>query len=128
MMRTLIGDDGLTRRFVELQNFISMWKNLNLTDEELLELELFLLEDPKRSPVIQGTGRLRKSRFSPSTKKSGKSGAYRIIYLDIEQEHLIVLLVVYSKNVSDNLTKNEANELKHLVDQLKAHYGGNQNG
>ncbi|MEJ8302875.1 hypothetical protein [Saccharibacillus sacchari] len=127
-MRHLLEAEGLTRRFVELQNFISTWKSLKFTDVELLELELLLLEDSKRAPVIQGTGGLRKFRFSPSTKNSGKSGAYRIIYLDIEQEHLVILLVVYSKNVSDTLTKHETNELKQLVDQLKTHYGGNQNG
>jgi len=94
----------LTRIFVELDNFLSLWKNYGLNDDDLFELEIVLLHQSKDYPVIQGTGGLRKIRFSPERLKSGKSGAYRIIYLDIEQSEVVILLIAYSKNKQDNLS------------------------
>lgn len=118
----------LTRRFVQLHSFMAMWKSLSLTDADLLEFESLLMKDSKSSPVIQGTGGLRKTRFTPARLNQGKSGGYRITYLDIEEEFLVILIVVFNKSEKANLTKSERNELQELVKILKSHYGGNKNG
>ncbi len=39
----------LSRRFVELSSFVSMWNSLGLTSEDLLEFETMLIQDPKQS-------------------------------------------------------------------------------
>lgn len=113
----------LTRTFVELNNFLSEWKSYGLTEDDLLELEIMLMQSVKEHPVIQGTGGLRKVRFSPERLNKGKSGAYRVIYLDLETNHIIILLVAYNKHKKDNLRPAERAELKQLVEILKTHYG-----
>lgn len=113
----------LTRGFVELDHFIEKWKSLGLNDDDLFELEIMLMQTSKEHPVIQGTGGLRKVRFSPERLNKGKSGAYRIIYLDLDQNEIIVLLVAYSKNDQDSLSAAEKSELKQLVELLKSLYG-----
>lgn len=118
----------LTRTFVELENFLSMWKHYGLNEDDLFELEILLLQRSKEYPVIQGTGGLRKIRFSPERLNSGKSGAYRIIYLDIEQSKVIILLVAYSKSTQDNLSAKEKAQLRVLVEELKTRYGRDKNG
>ena len=113
----------LTRSFVELSTFIGQWKSYGLNDDDLFELEIMLMQTSKEHPVIQGTGGVRKARFAPERLNKGKSGAYRIIYLDMENNEIIVLLVAYSKGTQDNLSATEKAELKQLVDLLRSHYG-----
>lgn len=114
--------DELTRSFVELNTFLTQWKSYRLDDNDLFELEIMLMQTSKEHPVIQGTGGLRKVRFVPERLNKGKSGAYRIIYLDMEDNEIIVLFVAYNKDTQDNLNLSEKAELKQLVEQLKSYY------
>ncbi|NGZ77986.1 addiction module toxin RelE [Saccharibacillus alkalitolerans] len=118
------GEIEQSRKFVELSSFTSAWRQLGLTEDDLLELETILMKSPKAAPVIRGTGGLRKIRFAPSHTNKGKSGSYRVTYLDIDQEFLIILLVVFNKSESDNLSQAERNNLKKIVERLKTYYGG----
>ena len=42
----------ITRKFVHGELFEKQWRDLNLTDENLRELQSMLLENPKLGPVI----------------------------------------------------------------------------
>ena len=72
----------ITRKFVHGELFEKQWRDLNLTDENLRELQSMLLENPKLGPVISGTGRLRKLRYSYGNR--GKSHCARVCYVDFE--------------------------------------------
>lgn len=107
----------LSRIFVELPSFVTRWKALGLSDDDLLRLELDLLANPKIGPVLKGTGGVRKVRFAFENR--GKSGSVRVIYVDFEIYEKIFLLTAYAKADQDNLTKTERNALKGLVDLLE---------
>src|SRR5690606_32693397 len=67
--------------FVQLTGFVSEWKHFRLTDEDLRALERQLLVEPEAGAVMTGTGGLRKIRFAPPSRGSGKSGAFRVAYI-----------------------------------------------
>jgi hypothetical protein len=77
-----------------------------------------LLENPKAGDVMKGTGGLRKVRFA--FPGSGKSGSVRVCYIDIEGVLEIHLIDVFAKNEKENLSKAERNEIRIVVEQIKA--------
>ncbi len=104
--------------FVSTPMFEGLAKKL-LTEEDRRELELLLLDDPKRGPVIERTGGFRKVRFARPSRKEGKSGGARVIYYVSERKERIYLLFVYSKSVRDDLTRAEENALRGLARDLE---------
>lgn len=107
----------MTRIFVELPTFRAVWKELGLTDRDLCRLQEDLLANPKAGNVMQGTGGIPKMRFAFENR--GKSGSIRVIYVDFETCGKLYLLTAYPKNVKDNLSKAERNDLKQLVEILE---------
>ena len=63
--------------FIQLSGFTSNWKRMKFTDMDLRALERALADAPDVSPVISGTGGLRKIRFAPVANAGGKSGPAR---------------------------------------------------
>lgn len=112
-----MSNEDLSRIFVELPSFMARWKSLGLDDADLLRLEIELLNNPKVGAVLQGTGGVRKVRFAFEDR--GKSGSIRVIYIDFEIYEKIFLLTAYAKADQANLTKQERNDLKGLVELLE---------
>lgn len=108
---------NISREFIIIPSFDVKWKKLGLSDADLRRLENELLQNPKLGPAMRGTGGVRKMRFS--FEHTGKSGATRVIYVDFEAYEKIYLLDVYAKADKDNLTKDERNELRGLVELLE---------
>lgn len=113
----MIWMDSLSRMFIELPSFRLRWKNLGLSDDDLRNLEKELLDDPKVGNVLQGTGGVRKMRFSFPYR--GKSGSVRVIYVDFEVYERIYLITAFQKADQENLSKAERNDLKKLVEFLE---------
>jgi len=90
-----------------------------LTEEDRRELELLLLDDPKRGRLIERTGGFRKVRFARRSRREGKSGGTRVIYYFLERRDRIYLLLVFAKGVKDDLTRAEENELRKLARALE---------
>ena len=107
----------MTRIFVALPPFRTVWKELGLTDRDLRRLQEDLLANPKAGNVMQGTGGIRKMRFAFENRR--KSGSIRVIYVDFETCGKLYLLTAYPKNVKDNLSKAERNDFKQLVEILE---------
>lgn len=107
----------MTRGFIELPSFRARWKDLGLNDDDLRRLQIELTCDPKVGDVMQGTGGVRKMRFA--FEHQGKSGGVRVIYIDFEVYEEIYLITAYTKNEQANLTKEERNGLKRLVEILE---------
>ncbi len=107
----------MTRTFIQTLEFTKNWNNLNLTDEDLRRLEQEILIHPKTGKVIKGTGKLRKMRFAFNNK--GKSGSVRVCYVDFLMQETIYLITVYPKSEKENLSKEECNEIKKMIEQLE---------
>jgi hypothetical protein len=89
-----------------------------LTEDDRRELELFLLEEPRRGQLIERTGGFRKVRFARPSRREGKSGGARVIYYFLEKRDRIYLLLVYAKGTKDDLTRAEENDLRQLARSL----------
>lgn len=53
----------MNRTFIEVPLFTKRWREIGLTDDDLLQLQIMLLKDPESGPIIEGTGGIRKVRF-----------------------------------------------------------------
>jgi len=95
-------------------------KQLLLKDYEALEKSL--VEDPKQGDVIPGLSGLRKIRLKSSY--SGKRGGFRVDYLDIPKAEVLYLIIVYPKNLKEDLRPEEKREIKALIELLKREVTG----
>jgi len=102
--------------FIESKLFEKL-REKYLDDESYSDLQRFLVKQPLFGDVIQGTGGLRKLRWS--TKGKGKRGGIRTIYLYITEKSHIHLLTLYAKNEVSDLTADEKKILKRIVEELK---------
>jgi hypothetical protein len=85
-----------------------------LSDEEYRLLQMHLINKPDAGKVIKGSGGLRKLRWS--AKGHGKSGGVRIIYYWFAAQGTILLLFVYAKNERDDLTSEQLEQLRRVVE------------
>jgi hypothetical protein len=77
-----------------------------------------LAEHPKGGDLMEGTGGVRKLRWSRGGR--GKSGGVRVIYYFHSDALPLYLLTLFAKNERANLSKAERNELADLVGLLVA--------
>jgi hypothetical protein len=91
-----------------------------LTDDDLMALERRLLENPEVGAVMGG---LRKMRFAPPSRRSGKSGAYRICYALFPLAGWAVLFTMFAKSDQQNLTASEKSQSKAVLDLLRKRLG-----
>jgi mRNA-degrading endonuclease RelE of RelBE toxin-antitoxin system len=86
-----------------------------LSDDEYRELQAALVNRPKAGPVIPRSGGLRKLRWSASGR--GKRGGARVIYYWATQQERILMLLIYTKNESDDLTPDQIKVLRSIVEK-----------
>lgn len=102
--------------FIESKLFEKL-RDKYLNDEKYQELQNFLIDQPLTGDVIQGTGGLRKIRWS--TKGEGKRGGVRTIYFYLAQKDHLHFLTIYSKNEMTDLSSSEKKILKATVEEIK---------
>ena len=104
--------------FVELSAFT---RNLNsyLTDDEYRSFQQMLLDDPTKGDVIQGTGGLRKVRYSQPNRGKGSRGGVRVIYYWWLDEDLFYLFTIYNKGEMSDLSQDQKKQLKKLLEVIK---------
>ena len=83
-----------------------------LTDDEYRELQWHLAIRPDAGALIQGTGRLRKVRWSAGRR--GKRGGVRVIYYHVAEADQLRMLLIYRKGMKDDLTAAEKRALREL--------------
>jgi len=83
-----------------------------LTDDEYKALQNFLVANPKGGDVIKGSGGLRKVRWK--LKGRGKSGGIRNIYYYHEKESLLLMIYVYEKSKTEDLTPKQIALLRKI--------------
>ena len=106
----------MKRTFISTSLFDKSWSKMGLTDNELRELENYLLENPSAGNIIKGTGGATKLRWAlPDT---GKRGGLRIIYIDVIMSHHLYFLLCYPKAKQESLTNNEKSEISAAIHRI----------
>lgn len=129
----LMGDDDYRREiagfripledlpyFIEMPGFRARWERLRLAENALHVLQMSLAARPTAGVVVAGTNGIRKLRFSSLDEKTGKSGAYRVFYLNLVEYDAVILMSILSKTEEGNLTKAQRNALAAQVGRLRA--------
>ena len=101
--------------FVETPPFTTRWRGLGLTDLHLSQLQWEIMESPQSGVVLSGTGGFRKTRFTVTESRRGKSGAFRVIYLPIPRLRSVVLGVVFAKSESANINPTDKKDLVKMA-------------
>ncbi len=107
----------MKRTFVETNEFRRRWVRLGLGEEDLRELQGYLLEHPSAGNTVQGTGGVRKLRWARPGR--GKSGGIRTIYIDLADRETIWLITVFGKGEKADLSAEERGEIKRFVKRIK---------
>lgn len=107
----------MKRSFVMTKEFDKSWKFMGLDDANLKQLQENLLLNPQSGAVMQGTGGLRKLRFSVEPR--GKSKSVRVIYIDFMELEVLCLITAYTKGNKENISEKEAQILKKTVIAIK---------
>ena len=106
---------------VELPEFQKKSDKL-LSNSERLSIINYLASHPSAGDIMQGTGGIRKLRWSAQGK--GKSGGVRVVYYHHNESMPLFLLTLFGKGEKANLTKTERNELAKFTSLLTKNYGG----
>lgn len=89
-----------------------------LEDEEYRLLQLALVYRPERGKVIQGSGGLRKMRWS--LPGQGKRSGLRIIYFWDDASETFFMLYAYPKNKREDLTTQQLRVLtRHVREEFE---------
>ena len=99
--------------FVELPPFASERENL-FSEDEFLDLQLFLCERTDAGTVIPGTGGCRKLRWTARGK--GKRGGARIIYFLRIPPGQIVLVTAYGKGEREDVPRDWLRKIKEAFE------------
>ena len=101
----------------ELPEYIKRSESL-LGESERKDVIDYLSEHPKAGVIMEGTGGIRKLRWSRGNK--GKSGGVRVIYYYHDDRIPLYLLTLFGKGEQANLSKSNRNALSKLVETLVA--------
>ena len=107
----------MKRIFIETPSFTKRWYALGFNEDDLAELQQYLIKNPDAGDTMVGTGGLRKIRYAFEGR--GKSGSARVCYVDFAAFEKNYLIQVFSKDEKSNLTDAEKKAVKTLVQTLK---------
>jgi len=106
----------MTREFIMVPIFDNNWGKMNLSDNDLRELQNYLMENPGMGDIIQGTGGLIKLRWNlPDT---GKRSGVRLLYIDFVHRETTILVNCYTKSEKDSISDKEKAMYKILVKEI----------
>ena len=107
----------MKRIFIETPSFTKRWYELEFNEDDLAELQQYLIKNPDAGDTMVGTGGLRKIRYAFEGR--GKSGSARVCYVDFAAFEKNYLIQVFSKDEKSNLTDTINKAVKKLVQPLK---------
>jgi mRNA-degrading endonuclease RelE of RelBE toxin-antitoxin system len=115
----------MKRKIIETQQFSktidTLLRKRQLLQEDFKEFKRVLAEHPEMGDLISGTGGLRKIRLKSASR--GKSGSFRVCYYFFVQDDQIFLLLIYPKNIQENLTMQQKKELKQVITIIRGKNG-----
>lgn len=93
------------------------FKDIQLIGEDLVA---YLYNNPPlhKGDIIPGSGGAAKLRISSSKSNKGSRGSERLIYY-LFNGNTFYFLVLYEKNVKEDLSSNEIKALNHAITRIK---------
>ena len=98
---------------VETLVFQKQWP-VYWSEEERSEFAAYIAEFPDSGDVVPQSGGIRKVRWRRAG--SGKSGGVRVIYFTRTAEEEVVLLLIYAKSKTDNITGTKLKEIRRVIE------------
>jgi mRNA-degrading endonuclease RelE of RelBE toxin-antitoxin system len=98
---------------VETPLFQKQWP-LYWSEEDLGEFAAYIAEFPDAGDVVPNSGGIRKVRWRRAG--TGKSGGVRVIYFTRKAEEEVVLLIMYAKAKTDNITGAKLKEIRRALE------------
>lgn len=83
--------------------------------EERLAFFTHIALNPLEGDVIPNAGGLRKVRWTRAG--SGKRGGVRVIYYNMLEDGLILMLAIYTKSAKENISLHEIKRMKGITDE-----------
>lgn len=99
---------------VETLLFERQWPHY-WSEEERGEFAAYIAANPAAGDVVPESGGIRKVRWRQAG--SGKSGGVRVIYFTRLTEGDVVLLTLYAKAKTDNLTGPKLKEIRRALEE-----------
>ena len=99
---------------VETSLFQKQWP-LYWSEEERGEFAAYIADSPRAGDVVPNSGGIRK--FRRRRAGTGKSGGVRVIYFTRTAEEEIVLLLIYAKSSTDNITGAKLKEIRRVIEE-----------
>jgi len=107
--------------FVELDGFRDDWQRLGLNSQrDDWALRILIMCDPKRAPVIKGTGGLRRIRFAPKRWNVGRRDAVRVFYVYFPDHWTVLLVAASGGNEKDGATLEQVGEISGYLKQVES--------
>lgn len=99
---------------IETPLFHKQWPHY-WTEDERGQFASHISANPEAGDVVPGSGGVRKVRWSRAG--TGKSGGVRVIYFVRTEHDEIVLLTLYAKSKTDNLTGSKLKEIRRALEE-----------
>jgi len=99
---------------IETFLFEKQWP-LYWNEEERGEFAAYVAEFPNSEDVVPQSGGIRKVRWRRAG--TGKSGGVRVIYFTRTAEEEVVLLIIYAKAKTDNITGAKLKEIRRALEK-----------
>lgn len=99
--------------FIETKLFTRLVQEY-VSDDEYVELQGALIQQPEAGDIIPGSGGVRKLRWKGSGR--GKRGGLRVIYYLRSREGQIWMLTLYAKNVADDIPVKVLKKIREEID------------
>jgi mRNA-degrading endonuclease RelE of RelBE toxin-antitoxin system len=102
-----------SERFLKDAKRLKEKKNFRKIADDIKEVENWLKSGEVKGDLIPGLSGLQifKIRQKNSSVNSGKSGGFRIIYYQIREDDVIVMLTIYSKTETESVSRQEILEI-----------------
>lgn len=101
--------------FVYSPGFVREWDRQRLNDADLQALEDAIRRSPDGPPVIRGAGGLRKMRFAPPSRRTGKRGSMRVGFAYVRLKSAVIVMTIFAKNEAADLSEEQKREIAKLL-------------
>jgi hypothetical protein len=98
---------------IETHLFQKQWPEY-WSEDERGEFAAYLAAEPEAGVVVKNSGGIRKVRWR--RQGTGKSGGVRVIYFVKNEQEELILLTLYAKGVTDNLTGPALKEIRRAIE------------